>query len=124
MTRERQARTSRTRFYLGCPSERTADEIESTSKGGSPQRLCHRSWRCSAASSEGRTKDCTHVRNAGLRLEERQDRGRETMRQYRGRCRAAPHQHRGHWRPGAETRLSVPKLCLEAAGMRDLERRK
>ena len=26
--------------------------------------------------------------------------------------------------PGAETRLSVPKLCLEVAGMRDGKRRK
>jgi hypothetical protein len=32
------------------------------------------------------------------------------------------YQHRGHWRPGAETRLSVPKLCLEVAGMRDSKR--
>jgi hypothetical protein len=26
--------------------------------------------------------------------------------------------------PGAETRMSVPKLCLEVAGMRDSKRRK
>jgi hypothetical protein len=61
---------------------RRVHEGKSTSKGGRSQRLCYWSWTGFAARGEGCTENCAHVRNAGLRLEERQDSGRETVTQH------------------------------------------